>query len=49
VENYLNDKITGIDELEQERLLLDDRENPGYNTLPLWHSQWTKIVTASVL
>jgi hypothetical protein len=49
VENYLNGSITEIDELEQERLLLDDRENPGYSTLPLWHSEWSRIVTASVL
>jgi hypothetical protein len=49
VESYLDGKIDHIEELEEERLLLDERENPGYRTLPLYHNDWRNTVTASVL
>jgi hypothetical protein len=49
VERYLEGKLDRIEELEQERLLLDHRENPGYRTLPLYHNDWSSMVTASVL
>lgn len=49
VEQYLNGAMSQIEELEQERLLLDARENPGYRTLPLYHNDWKSMVTASVL
>lgn len=35
--------------LEQERLLLDHRENPGFRTIPLWDNEWAKIVTANTI
>jgi hypothetical protein len=49
IENYLQGNCDRIEELEEERLPLDDRENPGYRTLPLYHNDWRSIVTASVL
>jgi hypothetical protein len=49
IEGYLEGRTDRIEELEEERLLLDDRENPGYRTLPLYHNEWEKIVTASML
>ena len=49
IERYLEGKLERIEELEQERLLLDKRENPGYRTLPLYHNEWRSMVTASVL
>ncbi len=49
VERYLRHETDRIEELEQERLLLDTRENPGYATLPLYHNEWSSMVTASVL
>jgi hypothetical protein len=47
--NYLEGGLDKIEELEQERLLLDLRENPGHRTLPLYHNDWRSMVTASVL
>lgn len=49
VQSYLEGKLERIDELVQERLILDSRENPGYQTLPLWHNDWQRIVTPSIL
>jgi hypothetical protein len=49
VDAYISGSISRIEELEQERLLLDQRENPGYRTLPLYHNDWRSMVTASVL
>ncbi len=49
VEPYLQGRICRIEELEQKRLLLDKRENPGYRTLPLYHNEWKTMITASVL
>lgn len=46
---YLEGEIDRLEELEEERLLLDDGENPGYRTLPHWECFWKKIVTASVI
>lgn len=45
--SYLNGEIDRIEELEQERLVLDSRENPGFRTLPLSAGQWSAIVSAS--
>lgn len=49
VERYLDGSINRIEELDQERLLLDHRENVGFCTLPLYHNEWRSMVTASVL
>jgi hypothetical protein len=49
VKRYLDGSINRIEELDQERLLLDHRENIGYRTLPLYHNEWRSMVTASVL
>jgi hypothetical protein len=49
VERYLDGSINRIEELDQERLLLDHRENVGFRTLPLYHNEWRSMVTASVL
>ena len=49
VERFLKQEVDKIDELEQERLVLDPSENPGYATLPLYHNEWNNMVTASVL
>jgi hexosaminidase len=49
VDSYLNKEIEKIEELEQERLVLDQRENPGYRTLPLYHNDWRYMVTPSVI
>ena len=38
-----------LEELEQERLLLDHRENPGFRTIPLWDNEWAKIATANTI
>jgi len=49
IDSFVNGNISNIEELEQERLLLDNRENPGYRTLPLYHNDWRYMVTASIL
>ncbi|MBE5967026.1 MAG: beta-N-acetylhexosaminidase [Lachnospiraceae bacterium] len=49
IQSYLDGKTDRIEELEEERLVLDRRDNPGYSTLPLWHNDWQRAVTASVL
>ena len=49
IDQYLQCKIDAIPELEAERMLLDERDNPGYNTLPIGHNTWSQIVSANVL
>jgi hypothetical protein len=49
LDQYLKGDLPHIEELEVDRLLLDQRENPGYATLPLYHNDWRSMVTASVL
>ncbi len=45
VERYLAGEISEIEELIPERLLLDERENPGYQTLPLSCNRWSEMVS----
>lgn len=47
--DYLQGKTDKIEELEEQRLLLDERENPGFETLPLSDNNWKEIVTAAVM
>lgn len=49
IHDYLEGRIEKIEELEVDRLLLDERENPGHNTLPLGDCEWKKMVTAGVI
>ena len=49
IEDYLSGRIGRIEELEQERLLLDRTENPGHRTLPVYNNNWKTMVTASIL
>lgn len=49
VEKYLSGEVPEIEELTVERLLLDERENPPYRTLPLYHNNWADMVSASVI
>ncbi|MDO4292550.1 MAG: beta-N-acetylhexosaminidase [Eubacteriales bacterium] len=49
LQDYANGKIDRIEELEEPRLLLDERENPGYRTLPLGDNTWKNMVSASVI
>lgn len=46
---YLDGQLSGIEELEAERILLDTRENPPYRTLPLYHNNWAEMVSASLM
>lgn len=47
--DYLEGRTERIEELEEPRLLLDERENPGYRTLPLSDNNWKNISTACVM
>lgn len=49
LEAFVSGKIDVLEELEQERLLLDHRENPGFRTIPLWDNEWAKIATANTI
>ena len=49
VDGFLSGEAPVIEELEPERLLLDNRENPGFSTIPLWDNEWSKIATANTL
>lgn len=49
VEDYLTGKVERLEELEEERLVLDERENPPYRTLPLYDNLWKSMVTAGVI
>lgn len=50
IDQYLqHHHIDSIPELETERLLLDERENPGYRTLPVGHNSWSQIVSVNAL
>lgn len=49
VTDYLEGRISCLEELEEERLVLDERINPGYRTLPLSDNNWKLIATASVM
>lgn len=49
IEEYLSDRTDRLEEFEQERLLLDRTENPGYKTLPVYNNEWRTMVTASIL
>lgn len=49
IDDYLKGIIPEIEELAQERLLLDERENPGFRTLPLYHNNWKDMVSACVI
>ena len=46
VQQYLDGTVSVLEELEQERLKLDARENPGFRTLPLTSNTWAQIATA---
>ena len=46
VRQYLDGTVPALEELEQERLKLDARENPGFRTLPLTSNTWAQIATA---
>ena len=47
--DFLEGRTARIEELEEPRLLLDERENPGHRTLPLSDNSWRNIVTACVM
>ena len=49
ITEYLQGKAERLEELEEDRLLLDERENPGFQTLPLSDNNWKEIVTACVM
>ena len=49
LEDYLEGRAERIEELEEPRLLLDERENPGHRTLPLSDNSWKNISTACVM
>lgn len=49
MEDYLAGKESRLEELESERLVLDDRENLPYATLPLSDNSWKSMVTAGVI
>lgn len=49
VEAYLEGRVTCLEELEEERMKLDERENPPYKTLPLYDNSWKGMVTAGVI
>lgn len=49
LEELVSGKTDILEELEQERLLLDHRENPGFRTIPLWDNEWAKIATANTI
>lgn len=49
IDQYLQNNIDSIPELEVERFVLDERENPGYQTLPIGHNNWGQMVSANVL
>lgn len=49
VEDYLSKRIERLEELEEERMVLDGRENPPYHTLPLYDNSWKSMVTAGVI
>lgn len=49
LESMVSGETGVLEELEQERLLLDHRENPGFRTIPLWDNEWAKIVTANTI
>lgn len=47
--DYLEGRIERIAELEQERLVMDGRDNPGYRTLPLSRNNWSETVSACIV
>ena len=49
IDEFLNDRTSRIEELEQERLFIDPSENPGYRSLPVYANEWRTMVTSSVL
>lgn len=49
IESYLAGETDRMEELEQERLLLDQRDNPGFRTIPLWDNNWSDMVSAGVM
>ena len=49
VEDYLSGRICCLDELEADRMVLDERENPPYATLPLYDNSWKSMVTAGTI
>lgn len=49
ITEYLQGRTARLEELEEDRLLLDHLENPGFQTLPLTDNNWKEFVTAAVL
>lgn len=49
VGEYLNHNIETIEELEQERLTQTGRDNNSDHAAPIWHNDWRRAVTASVI
>ncbi len=49
VGEYLNKNIASIEELEQERLVQDGGDNKIDHAVPIWHNDWMRAATASVL
>ena len=49
VTDYLEGRAARLEELEEPRLLLDERDNPGHRTLPLSDNNWKHIATACVM
>ena len=49
VTDYLEGRAARLEELEEPRLLLDERDNPGHRTLPLSDNNWKHFATACVM
>lgn len=47
--DYVNKTADRLEELEEDRLLLEERENPGFETFTLEASCWGEIVSAAVI
>lgn len=49
IEDYLDGRVDRLEELEEERLVLDSTVNPGHRTRPVYCNDWRNMVTVSVL
>lgn len=49
IRDYVNNNTERLEELEEARMVLDDRENPGYRTLPMYDNNWQEMVSAAVI
>lgn len=47
--DYVNKEADCLEELEEDRLILDEWENPGFATSPVEENSWNYIVSAAVI